>query len=124
MWRSDMNWAEVWRNMFPKQNDCSFTDSGRYSLNSHSKLTASHPSITASTQYHSRQQKFIKEKERADLFHSLCAQWKKSEGEGWKKLAFLQTWIDSAQLIKIKRFNSTEIEAAIQCGAARGGHSD
>lgn len=34
---------------------------------------------------------------------------------GVKKLALSQTWMDSAQLIKIKRFNSREIEAEIQC---------
>lgn len=34
--------------------------------------------------------------------------------KAWKKLALKLTWMDSVQLIKIKRFNSREIEAAIQ----------
>lgn len=38
----------------------------------------------------------------------------KVRAAGERKLALAQTWMDSAQLIKIKRFNSTEIEAAIQ----------
>lgn len=107
-----------------EQNYCSSTDSReqticlRYSLCSYSKLTASNPSITAPSQYHSRPQKYLLKGEEQIFiyffFYLLCARWKRREGEGWKKLALKQTWMDSAQLIKIKRFNSREIEAAIQ----------
>lgn len=104
-----------------KQNYCSSADSReqticlRYSLCSYSKLTASHPSITAPSQYHSRAQKYLlKEEQILFIFYLLCARWKRREGEGWKKLALKQTWMDSVQLIKIKWFNSREIEAAIQ----------
>lgn len=57
-----------------KQNYCSSADSReqticlRYSLCSYSKLTASHPSITAPSQYHSRAQKYLLKEEQILFF--------------------------------------------------------
>lgn len=61
-----------------EQNYCSSTDSReqticlRYSLWGYSKLTASHPSITAPSQYHSRTQKYLlKGEEQIFIFYFL-----------------------------------------------------
>lgn len=57
-----------------KQNYCSSADSREqticlgYSLCSYSKLTASHPSITAPSQYHSRAQKYLLKEEQILFF--------------------------------------------------------
>lgn len=71
----------------------------RFSPCSYGKLTASHDS-----RYHNRLENYLLKMEK----------WKKRE-VWWKELALSQTWMDPAQLIKIKRFNSREIKAAIQC---------
>lgn len=43
---------------------------------------------------------------------------------GERKLALEGTWMDSAQLITIKRFNSRETEAGIQGARHVGAHFD
>ncbi len=107
-----------------RRNDCSSTDSRertvcyRYSLCSYSKLTAPHPWITAPSRYYSQTQKYLLDQWSRGgffLFVFFSMYTEKGEERRWKKLALSQTWMDSAQLIKIKRFNSGEIEAAIQC---------
>ena len=115
-----MKGEELWQKHATKRNYCSSTDSSQQTIRlcSYSKLTASHPSIIAPSRYHSRPQKYLLKWGKSCfllLFFFATAQWKKEKEGCWKKLALSQTWMDSAQLIKIKRFNSREIEAVIQC---------
>lgn len=110
----------MWQKHTTKQKYCSSTDSSQQtiSLCSYSKLTASHPSITAPSRYHCRPQKYLLKWGKELFFVGVfcyCTVGKREREGCWKKLALSQTWMDSAQLIKIKRFNSREIEAAIQC---------
>ena len=97
---------------------CSSTDSSEQTI----CLNWQHPvllgDITAGLQKHLLKWGFF-----SFFFFPLWANWKSRERNGPKKENWHshETWMDSAHLIKIKRFNSREIGAAIRCARHVGG---
>lgn len=111
-WRKDEGREHVARHD-TKQNDCSSTDSSEQPICLRYRIPSFHRCSRSISQ---SAQKYLLKRGNTDFLP--CAHWKRRDW--WKKLALARTWMDSAQLIKIKRFNSGDRGSDSGCTACGG----